>query len=183
MWSCSRKHPQYRNSAQTLNCNIHRRTYNHFSKLTRKEPKDEKSTNRVRLTNVQTVWAYGTAVFSQVTKTITQGPCGSQGAAKSGICSCICMELGLFSAKSSWVITLSTGYLCFYSTGGLYKPCYITNTWSIQVFSAVKLPDQLQKGATTEWNLFIVHNLNFFPVQNILEIISYRSLYHGSAFY
>ena len=137
----------------------------------------------VRLTNVQTVWAYGTAVFSQVTKTITQGPCGSQGAAKSGICSCICMELGLFSAKSSWVITLSTGYLCFYSTGGLYKPCYITNTWSIQVFSAVKLPDQLQKGATTEWNLFIVHNLKFFPVQNILEIISYRSLYHGSAFY
>ena len=30
MWSCSRKHPQYRNSALTPNCNIHRRTYNHF---------------------------------------------------------------------------------------------------------------------------------------------------------
>ena len=30
MWSCGRKHPQYQNSAQTPNCNIHEMTYNHL---------------------------------------------------------------------------------------------------------------------------------------------------------
>ena len=47
-------------------------------------------------------------------------------------------------AHFSWIITLSPPDLCFYPTGGLYKPCFYSNPWCIQVLAAVKLPDQLQ---------------------------------------
>ena len=33
----------------------------------------------------------------------------------------------------SWVITLSPPDLCFYPTGGLFKPCFCSNQWCIQV--------------------------------------------------
>ena len=36
-------------------------------------------------------------------------------------------------AHFSWVITLSPPDLCFYPTGGLYKPCFCSNPWCIQV--------------------------------------------------
>ena len=36
-------------------------------------------------------------------------------------------------ADFSWVITLSPPDLCFYPTGGLFKPCFISNPWCIQV--------------------------------------------------
>ena len=36
-------------------------------------------------------------------------------------------------AHFSWVITLSPPDLCFYPTGGLYKPCFCSNPWRIQV--------------------------------------------------
>ena len=36
-------------------------------------------------------------------------------------------------ADFSWVITLSPPDLCFYPTGGLFKPCFCSNPWCIQV--------------------------------------------------
>ena len=36
-------------------------------------------------------------------------------------------------ADFSWVITLSPPDLCFYPTGGLFKPCLCSNPWCIQV--------------------------------------------------
>ena len=36
-------------------------------------------------------------------------------------------------ADFSWVITLSLPDLCFYPTGGLFKPCFCSNPWCIQV--------------------------------------------------
>ena len=36
-------------------------------------------------------------------------------------------------ADFSWVITLSPPDLCFYSTAGLFKPCFCSNPWCIQV--------------------------------------------------
>ena len=36
-------------------------------------------------------------------------------------------------AHFSRVITLSPPDLCFYPTGGLYKPCFCSNLWCIQV--------------------------------------------------
>ena len=36
-------------------------------------------------------------------------------------------------ANFSWVITLSPPDLCFYPTGGPYKPCFCSNPWCIQV--------------------------------------------------
>ena len=36
-------------------------------------------------------------------------------------------------AHFSWVITLSPPDLCFYPTGGLYKPCFHSDPWCIQV--------------------------------------------------
>ena len=36
-------------------------------------------------------------------------------------------------ADFSWVITLSPPDLCYYPTGGLFKPCFCSNPWCIQV--------------------------------------------------
>ena len=70
-------------------------------------------------------------------------------------------------AHFSWVITLSPPDLCFYPTGGLYKPCFCSNPWCIQVLAAVKLPDPLQGSNHSNQLLFTTRKFqilafNFF---------------------